>query len=180
MMRLQMLTILLFATSLAHGQPDAPMGSICGTVQNENGASASLVRIVAIYQGSHTGLHPSGKTDSTGHYCIDNLDLGNYVMSADDPEKGYPEMGSIFYSWKRPNPEVHIAIENLKGMLIGGSRTKRDSSKWCLRTLGQESQSFRCFSALHSNQIRKTALCVEVAYRPQLFSFHRTKTSISP
>jgi hypothetical protein len=114
MMRHHPLAILLFATSLAYGQP-ATMGSICGTVENENGAPASLVRIVAIYQGSHTGLYPSGKTDSTGHYCIDNVDFGNYVMSADDPKKGYPEMGPIFYSSQRPNPEVHIAIENLKG-----------------------------------------------------------------
>jgi hypothetical protein len=36
-------------------------------------------------------------------------------MSAADSEKGYPQMGSIFYSLQRPNPVVHIAIGNLKG-----------------------------------------------------------------
>jgi hypothetical protein len=115
MMRLHMLTALLFATTVAYSQPDALMGSICGTVQNENGGPASLVKIVAIYMGAHSGSYPLGKTDGVGHYCIDNVAPGDYVMSAADPEKGYPEMGSIFYSSQRPNPEVHIAIGSLKG-----------------------------------------------------------------
>jgi len=91
------------------------MGSICGIVQDENGAPAYFVKVVAIYQGSHSGPYPSGKTDGAGHYCINNVAPGDYVMSAEDTEKGYPQMGSIFYSVQRPTPEVHIAIGNLKG-----------------------------------------------------------------
>jgi hypothetical protein len=115
MMRLHVLTVLLFATAVAYSQSNTPTGSICGIVQDENGAAASFVKIVAIYQGSHSGPFPLGKTDSTGHYCVDNVAPGDYVMSAADPEKGYPEMGSIFYSLQRPNPEVHISIGNPKG-----------------------------------------------------------------
>lgn len=115
MMRRHVLPTLLFATSLAYGQSDTLMGSICGIVQDENGAPASFVKIVAIYQGAHSGPFPLGKTDSTGRYCVDNVAPGDYVMSAADPKQGYPEMGSIFYSLRRPNPEVHIAIGNLKG-----------------------------------------------------------------
>jgi hypothetical protein len=91
------------------------MGSICGIVQDENGAPASFVKVVAIYDGPHSGPYPLGKTDSTGHYCIDNVASGDYFMSAADPEKGYPEMGSIFYSLQRPNPKVRIVMGNLKG-----------------------------------------------------------------
>jgi hypothetical protein len=115
MMRLHVLTALLFATTVAYSQSDTPMGSICGIVQDENGAPASFVKVVAIYDGPHSGPYPLGKTDSTGHYCIDNVAPGDYFMSAADPEKGYPEMGSIFYSLQRPNLEVHIAMGNLKG-----------------------------------------------------------------
>ena len=115
MMRLHVLTTLLFATSLAYGQSDALMGSICGIVQDENGAPASFVKVVAIYDGPHSGPYPLGKTDSTGHYCLQNLALGHYIMSAEDPEKGYPQMGSVFYSWQTPKPEVSIAATNLEG-----------------------------------------------------------------
>jgi hypothetical protein len=114
MMRLHVLTALLFAATAVYSQLDAPMGSICGTVQNENGEPASLVKIVAIYMGAHSGPYPSGRTDAAGHYCVVNVAPGDYVMSAADPEKGYPQMGSIFYSLRRPNQEIHIAIGNLK------------------------------------------------------------------
>jgi hypothetical protein len=115
MMRLHVLTALLFATTVTYGQSDAPMGSICGMVQDENGAPASFVKVVAMYDGPHSGPYPLGKTDSTGHYCVDNVAPGDYLMSAEDPEKGYPEMYSNFYSSQRRDPEVHIAIGNLKG-----------------------------------------------------------------
>lgn len=115
MMRLPVLTILLFATSLVYGQSDALMGSICGIVQDENRAPASFVKVVAIYVGGHTGPYPLGKTDRNGHYCVHNIALGHYIMSADDPEKGYPQMGSLFYSWRTPKPEVSITPTNLEG-----------------------------------------------------------------
>jgi hypothetical protein len=115
MMQLYVLTTLLFVASLAYGQSDPSMGSICGIVHDENGAPASFVKVVAIYQGSHTGPYPLGKTDGTGHYCMNNVALGYYAMSAEDTEKGYPQMSSIFYSVQRPTSEVHIAIGNLKG-----------------------------------------------------------------
>jgi hypothetical protein len=53
-MRLHMVATLLFATAVAYSQSDASTGSICGIVQNENGAPASFVKVVAIYQGAHT------------------------------------------------------------------------------------------------------------------------------
>ena len=115
MLRLHALTALLFATSLAYGQSDALMGSICGIVQDENGGPASFVKVVAIYDGPHSGSYPLGRTDSTGHYCVQNVAIGHYIMSAADPEKGYPEMGSAFYSWQTPKPEASIATTDLEG-----------------------------------------------------------------
>jgi hypothetical protein len=114
-MRLHVVTAFLLATTVTYSQSDTPMGSIYGIVRDENGAPASFVKVVAIYDGPHSGPFPLGKTDGSGHYCINNVAPGDYVMSAADPEKGYPEMGSIFYSLQRPSPEVHIAIGNLKG-----------------------------------------------------------------
>jgi hypothetical protein len=60
-------------------------------------------------------MYPVGQTDNLGHYCVANVTLGDYVMSADDPEKGYPSMGSLFYGSSSPKPEVSISAQNLQG-----------------------------------------------------------------
>ena len=100
---------------VACGQsPTQPTGSICGTVLDENGTPAASVRVVAIYVGAHSGMYPMGQTDKLGHYCVANVMYGDYVMSADDPEKGYPRMGSIFYGSSSPK-EVSITYQNLQG-----------------------------------------------------------------
>jgi hypothetical protein len=56
-----------------------------------------------------------GKTDNSGHYCVPDVSPGDYIMSADDPEKGYPQMGSIFYGSPSPKSKVRIIIQNLQG-----------------------------------------------------------------
>jgi hypothetical protein len=56
-----------------------------------------------------------GKTDNFGHYCVPNVAPGDYIMSAGDPEKGYPELGSIFYGSPSPKSKVSITVQNLQG-----------------------------------------------------------------
>jgi hypothetical protein len=82
------------------------MGSICGTVQDENGLPASLVRVTAAYVGpkAHTGTYAMGETDDVGHYCV-NVTIGDYIMSADDVDKGYPLMAIMFYASHDSNAE---------------------------------------------------------------------------
>jgi hypothetical protein len=116
MMRVIVYVYLLLATFLAYGQSSMePTGSICGTTLDENGAPAAFVRVVAIYVGAHSGMYPMGKTDKSGHYCVANVAPGDYVMSADDPEKGYPQIWSIFYDAPSPKPKVSITAQNLQG-----------------------------------------------------------------
>lgn len=102
---------LLFGAIAVYGQS----GSICGTVLDENGAPARLVKVVAMTMGPHSGAL-TGRTDKSGHYCVSNLPAGDYMMSAHDPEKGYPEMSSIFYSaWSADlEPKASITAQNSK------------------------------------------------------------------
>lgn len=118
MMRVLANVCLLLATLSAYGQPfDEPTGSICGMVQDENGDPASFVEVVAIYVGAFEGIQPQGKTDASGHYCVANLRLGVYVMSAYDQGKGYPQQTIYpsFYSSQSPKPTVSITARNLQG-----------------------------------------------------------------
>jgi hypothetical protein len=98
---------LLSAGFAAYGQSsDEPMGSICGMVQDENGLPASLIRVTAACVGpkAHTGTYPRGETDGVGHYCV-NVAIGDYIMSADDVNKGYPLMAIMFYASHDSNAE---------------------------------------------------------------------------
>jgi hypothetical protein len=89
----------------------------CGMVQDENGAPASFVKVVAMYvgPGGHSGSNPMSKTDQSGHYCVPNLAIGDYVMSADDPEKGYPQMETLFYSSHSLNAKISVTSQTLEG-----------------------------------------------------------------
>ena len=62
----------------------------------------------ALYLGPHTGIQPSSKTDLTGHYCIPDLFPGEYALSATDPDKQYPDMGSMFYAVHLPEPRIEL------------------------------------------------------------------------
>jgi hypothetical protein len=81
-------------------------------VLNENGIPAALVKVVAIDMGPHGGPGPRGTTDQLGNYCVNNLAIGNYVMTADDAEQGYPLMTSLFYS-AEPVVLTKITPDNL-------------------------------------------------------------------
>jgi hypothetical protein len=80
-------------------------------VQDENGLPASLVRVTAAYVGpkAHTGTYPKGETDSVGHYCV-NVNIGDYIMSADDADKGYPLMANMFYASNAESSAPLISI----------------------------------------------------------------------
>ncbi len=43
-------------------------------------------------------MYPAATTDETGRYCIAHVEVGEYVMSVKDEEKGYPMMGSLFFA----------------------------------------------------------------------------------
>jgi hypothetical protein len=119
--RLVLLPIcLLLAGFTAYGQSsDEPVGSICGMVQDENGLPASMVRVTAAYVGpkAHTGTYPRGETDGFGHYCV-NVTIGDYIMSANDVNKGYPLMANMFYASHDSNaessaPRISITAQEL-------------------------------------------------------------------
>jgi hypothetical protein len=116
MMRVLTCACLLFGTISAYSQLSTqPTGSICGTALDENGLPARSIKVVAVYIGSHSGGIILGKTDESGHYCVEHLAFGDYFMSADDPENGYPMMGPSFYSLSAPQQIVSITSENPTG-----------------------------------------------------------------
>lgn len=97
-MRIPLIALLLVSTLPACSVAQEPgLGKICGTVQNERGEPAQSVKIMAIYMGGHSGPYSSGTTDNDGHYCISGVRPGDYELSADDVEKGYPQLGNTFY-----------------------------------------------------------------------------------
>jgi hypothetical protein len=111
-----MFVYLLFAMPTAYGQSSiGPTGSICGTALDEKGAPAAFVKVVAIYDGAFSGIRPADQTDKFGHYCVANLAPGDYFMSAEDPEKGYPQMQSIFYGSPSAMPKASVAAKNPQG-----------------------------------------------------------------
>lgn len=87
----------------------AATGSICGMVLNEHGQRAALVHVTAFYMGPHTGIMDGGTTDENGQYCLEGVRFGEYVMSADDPKKGYPPMVYSFFSEDPPNVPVVLS-----------------------------------------------------------------------
>ena len=121
MMRVVASVCLLLAALSASGQSSAApagsisgsgSGSICGRVLNENGIPAALVKVIAFDMGAHSGPMQGGTTDQLGNYCVNNLAIGDYVMTADDTEQGYPVMTSLFYS-AEPVVLTKITAENL-------------------------------------------------------------------
>jgi hypothetical protein len=107
---------LLLVGSSAFGQnADLPQGSICGTVLNENGSPASAVKVSPDYLGPHSGVVPFARTDELGRYCLTGLALGDYYMTADDPEKGYPSTASGFFSTEPKRSQVKLSSTNLNG-----------------------------------------------------------------
>jgi hypothetical protein len=111
-----MWSCLLFGTISAYSQTSTqPTGSICGTAMDENGLPARSIKVVAVSVGAHSGGLLIGKTDESGHYCVEHLAPGDYFMSANDPENGYPMMGPSFYSLSAPQQIVSITPENPTG-----------------------------------------------------------------
>ena len=58
---------------------------------------------------------PFAKTDDLGQYCVTGLAFGDYYMTADDPEKGYPSTASGFFSAQALGPHVALSATNLIG-----------------------------------------------------------------
>ncbi len=65
--------------------------------------------------GASSGIVPFAKTDEQGHYCLKGLWLGDYLMTADDPGKGYPNMATGFFSSERTHSQVQLTATNLNG-----------------------------------------------------------------
>lgn len=106
---------LLISASIACAQANAGItGSICGSVSDETGAPASHVYVIAMRQDprGHTGGYPGTLTDETGHYCIDRLDFGKYVLSAADQKRGYPILGPQFYTKDYPETQATLSVQN--------------------------------------------------------------------
>ena len=89
-----------------------PNGSICGTTLDENGSPARLIKIIAI-RVEAGGPPEVGKTDESGHYCIGDLPPGDYVMSADDTDHGYPITGRGGFYFVEPSPEQKASITSI-------------------------------------------------------------------
>lgn len=88
-------------------------GSVCGVVQDETGRPASMVCVEAMYIGPHSGPYDSAITDANGYYCMENVRPGEYSMSANDPMKGYPPLGILFYTLHAPEPRIRISSQSL-------------------------------------------------------------------
>lgn len=65
-------------------------------------------RVTAIYMGPHSGPYSGTKTDAEGHYCLKGLSLGEYVVSAEDEKKGYPQVAQGFFM--RGSPESRVTL----------------------------------------------------------------------
>lgn len=55
-------------------------------------------------------MEPVTRTDVKGHYCFNGLAAGPYTLSANDPDKGYPETILTFYSVAPNQPRVTIPV----------------------------------------------------------------------
>jgi hypothetical protein len=95
------------------------IGSICGRVLDEKGTPASNIHVIAMVMSpsGHSGGYPGAPTDASGHYCIEGLQLGEYVLTADDEGLGYPQRGSSFYSWHTPDPRATLTAQVLMAHL---------------------------------------------------------------
>jgi hypothetical protein len=109
------LFLLLVGCSAFGQNTDFLFGSICGSVLNESGSTASKVKIVPFYLGGHSGGEPFAITDENGHYCVTQLPFGDYFMTADDPDKGYPSMASGFFAAGVMRSQVNLSATNLNG-----------------------------------------------------------------
>ncbi len=109
---------LSLGSTLAHAQSPTPTtGSICGYVQNERGAPAAHTKIIAFYLGGYGGPIPLTVTDEAGHYCATNLMLGEYEMTADDADKGYPMLMNSLYAPYAPERAIKLTPESPHGHL---------------------------------------------------------------
>ena len=79
-------------------------GTICGSVRDEHGAPAAGVLVEAMDAGrGHSGLMPNYVTDAHGDYCVRDLLFGDqFMLTANDPAKGYPAMWVMFYAEHSP------------------------------------------------------------------------------
>jgi hypothetical protein len=93
---LVVLTVALSATAQT-----VETGSICGTVLDENGQPADNVLVSATSLACC--LEPQSRSDDSGRYCLTHLRFGHYLLSADEPKLGYPNMRATFYSADPPS-----------------------------------------------------------------------------
>jgi hypothetical protein len=70
---------------------------------------------LSVLYGAHSGGVPVARTDEQGHYCLRKLPLGDYDMTADDPDKGYPSMTSGFFSTTPLRSRVSLSATDLNG-----------------------------------------------------------------
>jgi hypothetical protein len=104
--------------AFAQSSVDA-IGSLCGRVLDEKGTPASNIHVIAMGMnpGGYSGAYPGTRTDASGHYCIEGLQLGEYVLTADDKRLGYPQRRTGFFSWHTPDPRVTLTAQVLTAHL---------------------------------------------------------------
>lgn len=70
---------------------------------------------LSVLYGSALRWSALRKDDEQGHYCLRELPLGDYDMTADDPDKGYPSMTSGFFRTTPLRSRVSISTTDLNG-----------------------------------------------------------------
>ncbi|MGE5112713.1 MAG: carboxypeptidase-like regulatory domain-containing protein [Acidobacteriaceae bacterium] len=86
----------------------ADNGSIFGRVFDPEGNPVSGARVRANFIGSITGILPSAISDAEGRFSIDHLTFGDYFVTAEKEEVGFPRQDITFYTGLNPlsNPNV--------------------------------------------------------------------------
>lgn len=165
--------ILAVSSTFAQPSRDA-IGSICGSVLDEKGVPASHVHIAAmnVSLGGHANGFPGSQTDESGQYCIRQLQVGEYILSADDRPKGYPPLWDSFFSWRTPDSVVLLTSQSPRVRLdwkipfkagflrldVPGSRTGSESSPITFRLVVRSRPQLGMTSLTISGQMEERVI----------------------
>jgi hypothetical protein len=97
-------SLCVFACALTGYPGQGIRGTISGTVLDAAGSSVPSVRVHAglLDNRTQSSIVQYVETDQNGHFTIDNLELGTYLMSTAKEEAGYPDTLFDFYRSGKP------------------------------------------------------------------------------